>query len=197
MAKKLIVAPSPHLHGAESTRRIMADVIIALLPALVISVIYFGLSALCVTAVAVASCLFFEYIFSRFLMGGKSSTGDLSAIVTGILLGFNLPSNIELWIVVIGALVAIGVAKMSFGGIGKNPFNPALVGRVFLLIAYPVQMTSFPRIEGAVDIFSGATPLSAMKVAGNPTMLEGFNLSSVSFQDMLFGSIPGSLGEVA
>ncbi len=190
MAKKLIVAPSPHLHGAESTRRIMADVIIALLPALVISVIYFGLPALCVTAVAVASCLIFEYAFSRLLMGGKTSTGDLSAIVTGVLLGFNLPSSIPLWIVVIGSLVAIGVAKMSFGGIGKNPFNPALVGRVFLLIAYPVQMTSFPRVEGVVDIFSGATPLASMKSGS-------LEISSVNFQDMMFGSIPGSLGEVA
>ncbi len=197
MAKKLIVAPSPHLHGAESTRRIMADVIIALLPALVVSVIYFGLPALCVTAVAVASCLIFEYGFSRLLNGGKSTTGDLSAIVTGVLLGFNLPSSIPLWIVIIGSLVAIGVAKMSFGGVGKNPFNPALVGRVFLLIAYPVQMTSFPRVEGSVDIFSGATPLAAMKTAGNPSMSEGFNLSSINFQDMMFGSIPGSLGEVA
>ncbi len=196
MAKKLIVAPSPHLHGGESSRRIMMDVIIALIPAFAISILYFGVSALYVTAVSVTCCLLFEYLISRFLMG-KSSCGDLSAVVTGVLLGFNLPSSIPLWIVVIGSLVAIGVAKMSFGGIGKNPFNPALVGRVFLLIAYPVQMTSFPRLSGTVDIFSGATPLSAMKTAGNPTMSEGFNITSIDFQDMLFGSIPGSLGEVA
>ncbi len=193
MAKKLIVAPSPHLHGGESTRRIMMDVIIALIPAFAISIIYFGLSALYVTAVSVACCLLFEYLISKFLMG-KSTSGDLSAVVTGVLLGFNLPSSIPLWIVVIGSLVAIGVAKMSFGGIGKNPFNPALVGRVFLLIAYPVQMTSFPRVEGVdVDIFSGATPLSAMKGAE----ASGFSIADVNFQDMLFGSIPGSLGEVA
>ncbi|MFI3302169.1 MAG: RnfABCDGE type electron transport complex subunit D [Rikenellaceae bacterium] len=190
MAKKLIVAPSPHLHGGESTRRIMMDVIIALIPAFAISIIYFGVSALCVTAVSVACCLLFEYLISKFLMG-KSTSGDLSAVVTGVLLGFNLPANIPLWIVVIGSLVAIGVAKMSFGGIGKNPFNPALVGRVFLLIAYPVQMTSFPRVNGVdVDVFSGATPLSAMKGVD----ASGF---AVNFQDMLFGSIPGSLGEVA
>ncbi len=204
MAKKLIVAPSPHLHGGESTKRIMGDVIIALLPALAISVIYFGVSALCVTAVSVASCLFFEYLFSRYMMGG-ATTRDLSAVVTGVLLGFNLPSNLPLWIVIIGALVAIGVAKMSFGGLGKNPFNPALVGRVFLLIAYPVQMTSFPRIEGsAVDVFSGATPLSSMKEAlkgfsdsGAASGVKDVTLESIDFQDMLFGSIPGSLGEVA
>ncbi len=192
MAKKLIVAPSPHLHGGESTRRIMRDVIIALLPALAISTIYFGIPALYVTAVSVVCCLLFEYLFSHYMMG-KATTNDLSAVVTGLLLGFNLPSNIPLWIVVIGSLVAIGVAKMSFGGIGKNPFNPALVGRVFLLIAYPVQMTSFPRIEGAVDVFSGATPLSAMKAAES----SGFTIADISLPDMLIGSIPGSLGEVS
>ncbi len=196
MAKKIIVAPSPHLHGGESTKRIMGDVVLSLLPALAISAIYFGVPALLVTAVAIASCLLFEYLISKFMMG-KATTNDLSAVVTGLLLGFNLPSNIPLWIVVIGALISIGVAKMSFGGLGKNPFNPALVGRVFLLIAYPVQMTSFPRLEGAaVDVFSGATPLSAMKRAGLPGS-EGFSLADVNFQDMLFGSIPGSLGEVA
>ncbi len=198
MAKKLIVAPSPHLHGGESTRRIMRDVIIALLPALAISTIYFGVDALKVTAMSVACCLLFEYIFSRFLMG-KSTTNDLSAVVTGVLLGFNLPANLPLWIVVIGSLVAIGVAKMSFGGIGKNPFNPALVGRVFLLIAYPVQMTSFPRIEGVIDVFSGATPLASLKGALKVSSEAGSAVLSeaVNFQDMMFGAIPGSLGEVA
>ncbi len=191
MAKKLVVAPSPHLHSGESVRRIMGDVILALLPALIISSIYFGLSALVVTLTAILCCVAFEWIISRFLMG-RSSCGDLSAVVTGLLLGFNLPANIPLWIVAMGSLVAIGVAKMSFGGIGKNPFNPALVGRVFLLIAYPVQMTSFPRIEGVVDVFSGATPLAAMKSADN-----AFGVENINFQDMMFGSIPGSLGEVA
>ncbi len=173
----------------------MRDVIIALLPALAISTLYFGFSALVVTLAAVAFCLLAEWLISRLLMG-KSSCGDLSAVVTGVLLGFNLPANIPLWIVAIGAVVSIGVAKMSFGGIGKNPFNPALVGRVFLLIAYPVQMTSFPAVRGTVDIFSGATPLAAMKKAIAPAA-EGFSIQSIDFQDMMFGSIPGSLGEVA
>lgn len=173
----------------------MGDVIIALLPALAISTVYFGLSALVVTAAAVLFCVAFEWLISRFLMG-KSSCGDLSAVVTGVLLGFNLPANIPLWIVAIGALAAVGIAKMSFGGIGKNPFNPALVGRVFLLIAYPVQMTSFPVVDRAVDIFSGATPLAVMKRAGGAGSAE-FGVISENFQDMIFGSIPGSLGEVA
>ncbi len=188
MPNKLIVSPSPHVVGAESSHRIMRDVIIALLPALVLSAIYFGCMSLVVAGVAVASCIFFEWLIRRFLMGEQTMRGDLSSVVTGLLLAFNLPSSIPLWIVIIGSLVAIGVAKMSFGGLGKNPFNPALVGRVFLLIAYPVQMTSFPAVEGVVDIFSGATPLSAVK--------GGFPLSELSIQNMAFGSIPGSLGEV-
>ncbi len=167
----------------------MRDVIIALLPALVVSTLYFGYMSLVVSGVAIASCLLFEWLIRRFLMGERSLNGDLSSVVTGLLLGFNLPASIPLWIVVIGSLVSIGVAKMSFGGLGKNPFNPALVGRVFLLIAYPVQMTSFPEVEGVVDIFSGATPLAAVK--------SGLSLTEVNFQDMIFGAIPGSLGEVA
>ncbi len=166
----------------------MRDVIFALLPTLIVSALFFGCMSLVVAGVAIASCLLFEWLIRRFLMGERSLGGDLSSVVTGLLLAFNLPASIPLWIVVIGALVSIGVAKMSFGGLGKNPFNPALVGRVFLLIAYPVQMTSFPEVRGVVDAFSGATPLTAMK--------GGFDALAINFQDMMFGSIPGSLGEV-
>ncbi len=169
----------------------MWDVLLALLPALLVSAIYFGIDALVVCGVSVAACLFFEYAIRRFLMGESGLSGDPSAIVTGVLLAFNLPANIPLWIVVIGALVAIGVAKMTFGGLGCNPFNPALVGRVFLLIAYPAQMTDFPRVNGVVDSFSGATPLASVKYGGAE------RLAQINFQDMMFGSIPGSLGEVA
>lgn len=189
MSNTLFVSPSPHVNGYQTSQRIMRDVILALLPAFVASVIYFGVPALLVSVVSVASCVIFEYLIRRFMMGERGFERDLSPIVTGLLLGFNLPASLPLWIVVIGALIAIGVAKMSFGGLGKNPFNPALVGRVFLLIAYPVQMTSFPAVEGSVDIFSGATPLAAVK--------QGFEVLSLNYQDMLFGAIPGSLGEVA
>lgn len=178
----------------------MRDVIIALLPAMAISVLYFGFASLVVCCVAVASCLIFEYLIRRFLMGEKSMGGDLSSVVTGLLLAFNLPAGIPWWIVVIGSLVSIGIAKMSFGGLGKNPFNPALVGRVFLLIAYPAQMTTFPEVRGVVDIFSGATPLGAMKSAPLPKegIVEGaFSLADINFQDMMMGAIPGSMGEVA
>ncbi|MFR9503019.1 MAG: RnfABCDGE type electron transport complex subunit D [Rikenellaceae bacterium] len=186
MANKLLVAPSPHVHSTESTSRIMRDVVIALLPALVVSVICFGLSALVVTLVSILSCVLFEYLIQKFLVKGECTICNYSAIVTGILLGFNLPASLPLWIVVIGALIAIGVAKMTYGGLGKNPFNPALVGRVFLLIAYPAQMTVFPAVDG----FSGATPLAAVKSGA-------IAVSDVNLQNMLIGSIPGSLGEVS
>ncbi len=173
----------------------MRDVIIALIPALAISTYYFGLDALVVSLVAVASCQFFEYVIRRLCFGEKSQTFDLSPVVTGLLLAFNLPSSIPLWIVVIGSLVAIGIAKMTFGGLGKNPFNPALVGRVFLLIAYPTYMTgaAFAPVGNVVDAFSGATPLEALKSSAVPAEM----LSSINFTDMMMGSIPGSLGEVS
>ena len=191
MAKQILVAPAPHVHGTQSTQRIMRDVLLALLPALVVSVVMFGVNALVVTCISVASCVLFEYLIQRFMLRGRTTVGDLSAVVTGVLLAFNLPATIPWWIVVIGALAAVGMAKMTFGVLGKNPFNPALVGRVFLLIAYPVQMTTFPRPVGPIaDAFSGATPLAAVKSGA-------MGLGNLDFQDMLFGSIPGSLGEVS
>lgn len=189
MANKLIVAPAPHVQTAQSTARIMRDVVIALMPALLVSVVVFGWSALCVTALSVASCVVFEYLIQRFLVGGAPTVGNWSAVVTGVLLAFNLPASIPWWIVVIGAFVAIAIAKMTFGGLGKNPFNPALVGRVFLLIAYPVQMTSFPEVEG-FDALSGATPLAAVKQGA-------MDSGAFAMQDMMLGHMPGSLGEVA
>ena len=192
MANKLVVAPSPHLHTSMSTQSIMRDVLIALLPALAVSTVVFGWWVLLVTAVSVASCVLFEYLTQRYLIGGPSTVCNLSAVVTGVLLAMNLPVSIPLWIVVIGAAVAIVIGKMTFGGLGKNPFNPALVGRVFLLISYPVQMTSsaFTAPEGSwTDAFSGATPLAAIKSGGS--------LAQVDFVQMIGGNIPGSLGEVA
>ena len=191
MANKLVVAPAPHVQTSQSTARIMRDVVIALMPALVVSMVVFGVDVLRVTALSVACCVLFEYLIQRFLVGGSLTIGNWSAVVTGVLLAFNLPASIPWWIVVIGAFVAIAIAKMTFGGLGMNPFNPALVGRVFLLIAYPVQMTTFPRPVGQLaDAFSGATPLAAVKA-------ELVSHTSVNYQDVLFGSIPGSLGEVS
>ena len=190
MANKLIVSPSPHVQSTQSTATIMRDVVIALLPALVVSTVVFGTGVLAVTALSVAACVLFEYLIQRFLVKGSCTICNWSAVVTGVLLAFNLPASIPWWIVLIGAFVAIAVAKMTFGGLGKNPFNPALVGRVFLLIAYPVQMTSVPApVSGALDALSGATPLAAVK--------HGVEAGIVPMQDLLLGNMPGSLGEVA
>ena len=169
----------------------MRDVLIALIPALVVSTVVYGFDVLKVTAIAVASCVLIEYLIQKYLIGGPSTIGNLSAVITGVLLAFNLPANIPWWIIVVGALVAIGVGKMTFGGLGRNPFNPALVGRVFLLIAYPVQMTSFPQPTTSkfVDTFSGATPLAAVKAGGD--------VASVDLLSMFGGVMSGSLGEIA
>ncbi|MCD8033234.1 MAG: RnfABCDGE type electron transport complex subunit D [Alistipes sp.] len=191
MANKLIVAPAPHVQTSQSTARIMRDVVIALMPALVVSTVVFGADVLRVTALSVAACVAFEYLIQKFMVRGAVTVTNWSAVVTGVLLAFNLPASIPWWIVVMGAFVAIAVAKMTFGGLGKNPFNPALVGRVFLLIAYPVQMTSFPLpVNGAFDALSGATPLAAVK-QGIVTP------GTVGAQELLLGNMPGSLGEVA
>ena len=184
MANKLIVAPAPHVQSSQSTQSIMRDVLAALLPALAVSTWVFGWSVLLLTLLSVACCVLFEFLIQRFLVKGPCTVGNLSAAVTGVLLAFNLPVSIPWWIVAVGAFVAIAVAKMTFGGLGKNPFNPALVGRVFLLVAYPVQMTSF-----ATDAFTGATPLAAMKYS---PLFAGANLP-----DLFIGNVAGSMGEVA
>ena len=190
MANKLIVAPAPHVQTSQSTARIMRDVVIALMPALVVSTVVFGADVLRVTVLSVAACVAFEYLIQKFLVRGAVTVTNWSAAVTGVLLAFNLPASIPWWIVVIGAFVAIAIAKMTFGGLGKNPFNPALVGRVFLLIAYPVQMTTFPMpVNGAFDALSGATPLAAVK--------HGAAADVLGVQELLLGNMPGSMGEVA
>ena len=182
-----MAAPSPHIHGDESTRRIMGDVVLALLPALAVSTYILGWNVLISTAIAVAGCVAFEYLIQRFMLKRRSTIGDLSAVVTGILLAFNLPVGIPWWIVLIGALVAIGVGKMTFGGLGCNPFNPALTGRIFLLIAYPVEMTDWT--TGVPDALSGSTVLADVK-AGL------YSVSEVDFVQMLGGHMNGSMGEI-
>ncbi len=192
MANRFFVAPSPHVHGDLSTTRLMADVIVALMPALAVSVWVFGWNVLAVTATSIACCVVLEFLVQKFIVRGPMTLYNLSAVVTGLLLAMNLPADIPLWIVAVGALVAIGVAKMPFGGLGKNLFNPAIVGRVFLLIAYPAQMTSFPAptIEGCADVFSGATPLAAAKFGL-------VNVTEVDMAHLAVGSVGGSFGEVA
>lgn len=187
MANTFFAAPSPHIHGGESTRRIMGDVVLALMPALAVSTYVLGWRVLMISAIAVASCVLFEYLIQRLLFKRRSTIGDLSAVVTGLLLAFNLPTGIPWWIVIIGALVAIGIGKMTFGGLGCNPFNPALTGRIFLLIAYPVQMTDWT--TAVPDALSGSTMLADIK-AGL------YSVSDVDFVAMLGGHMNGSMGEI-
>ena len=197
---KLIVSLSPHVHGGDSVKKNMYGVLIALLPAFLVSLYFFGLGALIVTAVSVLSCLFFEWAICKLLMKKESSSiTDGSAIITGVLLAFNLPSNLPIWIIIIGALFAIGVGKMSFGGLGCNPFNPALVGRVFLLLSFPVQMTTWPavgQLTAYTDATTAATPLGIMKgvIVGAP----GASLDQLpSSFELLIGQNGGCLGEVS
>ena len=192
---KLIVSPSPHLHTKTSTKSLMRDVVIALIPAIVVSVLFYGWSELLVLGVSVASCVLLEYLITRYMLKKTCTVGDMSAVVTGILLALNLPSTTPWWIVFIGAVVAIGVAKMTFGGLGQNVFNPALVGRVFLLVSFPAQMTDWTRPQGFIgnglDALSGATPLGLVKEGGIAAV------QSLDYSDMLFYNIGGSAGELS
>ena len=172
---KLIVSLSPHAHGTDSVERNMYGVIIALVPALLVSFWFFGIGSAVVCLTSVLACVLLEWAINKFILGRQqNSILDGSAALTGLLLGMNLPSNLPIWIILIGALFAIGVGKMTFGGLGQNIFNPALVGRCALLVAFPAQMTSWPKAGNlltypvsseAVDGMTGATPLSLMKQA--------------------------------
>ena len=198
----LTISPSPHIYTSSSVKSIMYGVIIALMPALLVSLYYFGLGALAVVLISVLSCLIFEWLISKYLLKIAPSLTDGSAIITGLLLAFNVPSNLPWWIIVIGSLVSIGIGKMTFGGIGNNPFNPALVGRVFLLISFPVQMTSWPKPMisrlAYTDAITGATPLGALKEG----IKNGESMSDVihnlpSNLEMFLGNMGGSLGEIS
>lgn len=191
---RLLVSPSPHLHRAISTKSIMLDVIIALLPAVIISALFYGFSELLILAVSVLSCVAVEWAATKFLLKKNSTIGDLSAVVTGLLLAMNLPPTCPWWIVMIGALVAIGVAKMSFGGVGQNVFNPAITGRVFLLISFPQQMTDWTVPEGFLhpgDAVSGATLLGRVKEGGIEAV------GGLDYLQTLFLNIGGSAGEIS
>ncbi len=200
MDKLLTVSMSPHVHDRDNTSRLMYGVVIALLPAWAASVWFFGWEALYVPLLSVFFAVLFEYLIARYLLKRTPSVRDGSAVVTGLLLAFTLPVSIPLWMLAVGVLVAIGVGKMSFGGLGTNPFNPALVGRVFLFISFPVQMTSWPLPKGfaTADAVTGATPLGILKEG----LRQGEPLSRMADQmppnlDMFMGHMPGSLGEVA
>lgn len=199
MANKLTLSLSPHVHNNDSIQNNMYGVLIALIPAFLVSLFVFGLGALIVTLTSVAACVFFEWAITKYILRREKNTIlDGSAILTGVLLGFNLPSNLPIWLIIFGALFAIGVAKMSFGGLGCNILNPALAGRVFLLISYPVQMTTWPKIQqftSYVDAETAATPLALMKqaVKGDTSALNELPSSL----DLFLGMNPGSIGEIS
>lgn len=193
MDRELIISSSPHIHTSQSVERTMLHVLIALIPAVACSLYYFGVGALVVLVTAIAGCIATEYLIQRFLIKGKSTIGNLSAVVTGVLLALNLPSNLPVFIVLLGSIFAIGIVKMAFGGIGNNIFNPAIAGRVFLLLSFPAQMTTWPLPIANrwqyFDVQTGATVLSAMK--------EGVDTAQISPLDAILGNMGGSMGEVS
>ena len=199
MGNKLFISNSPHVHSGDSVKKNMYGVLIALVPAFIASLVVFGMGALIVTLTSVAACVFFEWAIVKFLLKKDTCTVcDGSAILTGLLLAFNLPSNLPIWIIIIGALFAIGVGKMTFGGLGCNPFNPALVGRIFLLISFPVQMTSWPTVQqwaSYTDAETGATPLALMKMAVNGNTEALSQLPDTL--SLFLGNNPGCIGEVS
>ena len=196
---KLIVSPSPHTHGPESTQTIMRDVLIALAPAMLVSILASGWSVLMLILVGAAACVLTEFLIQKYLLKRPVTVSDLSAVVTGCLLALNLPPNSPWWLIVVGSVVAIGVAKMTFGGLGQNIFNPALVGRVFLLVSFPVLMTSWTdsgSLFGLVDAFSGATPLGAVKEGlKNGMTLSELTADNLTFSQQFFFNMGGSAGE--
>lgn len=191
---RLLVSPAPHLHTKTSTMSLMRDVVIALLPTVIVSILFYGWREIMILAVSVISCVLLEYLITRFLLKRPNTIGDWSAAVTGVLLALNLPATSPWWMVLIGAIVAIGVAKLTFGGLGQNLFNPALVGRVFLLISFPVAMTNWGPVKGFIgnsDAVTGATPLGLAKEGG----IEA--IQHLDYLNMLYMNIGGSAGELS
>ncbi len=199
---KLIISGSPHVQTDESVKKIMYGVVLSLVPAMLVSFYFFGLAAILITLTAVVSCMAFEFVIQKYLIKGPLTILDGSAIITGILLAFNVPSSLPLWMVVIGSAVAIGMGKMTFGGLGKNPFNPALVGRVFLMISFPVEMTNWPKPTAfstqLTDVVTGPTPLAVMKEG----VSQGEHVADIlpevpGYVNLLLGNMGGSIGEIS
>lgn len=210
--RKLTVSPAPHVHGKESTRRIMRDVLVALAPSVLVSVYFYGFPAIRLLLASVIACVGLEFLVQKYMLRTKVSVSDLSAAVTGVLLALNLPPSAPWWIAVIGAVVAIGVAKMTFGGLGHNIFNPALVGRVFLLVSFPVIMTDWTVpaswFRPGVDAVTGATPLALI----NEGLAQGLTVDQIIqelnpdpenmsrwqyYGQMFFARAGGSAGEAS
>ena len=190
MEHKLFVSPSPHVHSGDTIEKKMYGVLIALIPAFLVALYVFRIDALVLTASAVLFCMAFEYFIVKYILKKEPAIFDGSAIITGVLLAFNVPSNLPLWILALGCLFAIGVVKLSFGGLGNNIFNPAIAGRIFLLISFPAQMSTWPvpAIAAEVDAVSTATVLGLL--SDTPEALP-------ALQEMFLGTVAGSLGEIS
>ena len=183
MANKLIVSAAPHITSSDSTSKIMQRVCLALVPTLIASVVIYGFSALILTAVTVAACVIFEYAYCK-LMGRDVTINDFSAVVTGLLLAYNMPSGMPVWMAVVGALIAIVVVKQLFGGLGFNFANPAIVGRIALALGYTSAMTTYVYPNNGIDALSAATPLGVAS-----------ELGASSYVTLLLGNHGGVLGE--
>lgn len=202
MMNLLTVSGSPHAYSEESVEKIMYGVVLSLVPAALVSFYFFGLPAVLVTLTAVVSCLFFEFVIQKFLLKTEVTVFDGSALITGVLLAFIVPASLPLWMVVIGSLVSIGIGKMTFGGLGKNVFNPALVGRVFLMISFPVDMNMYPEAAPLstkiTDVITGPTPLAIVKEGVAQGQAVSEVMSKVpEYTSMFAGNMGGSVGEIS
>lgn len=197
----LKISTAPHMNSSVTTQIIMRDVIIAMIPAVLAALIFFGIGALKVILTAIAGCVLCEYLICKYLLKTKNSTTDYSAIITGLLLAFNLPSNMPIWMILVGCFVSIAIAKMAFGGLGKNIFNPALVGRVFLFVSFPVQMTSWPKPEFLkffnLDVETSATTLGILKHLDAESSATQLSRNLPNYWQMFVGDIGGCIGEVS
>lgn len=203
----LKISTAPHISSPIDTPILMREVVVALLPAAIVALLIFGLGAFRIILTSVAACVLCEYLICRYLLKKESTIRDYSAIITGLLLAYNLPSNFPTWMILVGAFVAIGISKMAFGGLGKNLFNPALVGRVFLFISFPQQMTSWPKPDflnfNNIDVQTGATTLGLLKHLDAATSATALTKYSSSIQDiasywqMFVGNVGGCIGEIS
>ena len=183
MANKLIVTAAPHITSADSTQKIMQRVCLALVPTLIVATLWYGISALILTAVTVAACVLFEMGYCK-LVGRENPTGDFSAVVTGLLLAFNMPAGLPWWMAVVGSFVAIVVVKQLFGGMGYNFANPAIVGRIAMALGYTGAMTTYVFPNNGIDALASATSLGVAAEVG-----------SAGYMTLLIGKHGGVLGE--
>lgn len=197
----LTISGSPHNQSNLTVSKIMWGVVLALMPAFMVSLWYFGFGALITIAIAVITCVATEFLATKYILNQKPTIQDGSAVITGLLLAFNVPSNIPWWQIVIGSIFAIAVVKISFGGLGKNPFNPALAGRVFMLISFPVDMTSWPLpIQNRfviADAITGPTSLGMVKEGLKNGEAMDKIMGQIDYLNLSLGNVGGSLGEVS